>query len=56
MFIIMHNSGNAWYRILYKKRLDHYIRPERKLGFFVKIKEDENFNHSNTGSISRIEI
>jgi len=39
--------------------------PERKLGFFVKIKEDENFNHpsticrtygagSNTGSISRI--
>jgi len=27
---------------------------ERKLGFFVKIKEDENFNHSNTGSISRI--
>jgi hypothetical protein len=30
--------------------------PERKLGFFVKIKEDENFNHSNTGSISRIKI
>ena len=39
--------------------------PERKLGFFVKIKEDENFNHPsticrtygagrNTGSISRI--
>ena len=39
--------------------------PERKLGFFVKIKEGENFNHpsticrtygagSNTGSISRI--
>jgi len=28
--------------------------PERKLGFFVKIKEDENFNHSNTVSISRI--
>ena len=28
--------------------------PERKLGFFVKIKEDENFNHSNTCSISRI--
>jgi len=22
--------------------------PERKLGFFVKIKKDENFNHSNT--------
>jgi len=21
--------------------------PERKLGFFVKIKEDENFNHRN---------
>jgi len=30
--------------------------PERKLGFFVKIKEDENFNHRNTGSISRIKI
>jgi hypothetical protein len=28
--------------------------PERKLGFFVKIKEDENFNHRNTGRISRI--
>ena len=39
--------------------------PERKLGFFVKIKEDENFNHpsticrtygagSNTDSISSI--
>ena len=28
--------------------------PERKLGFFVKIKEDENFIHRNTGSISRI--
>ena len=38
------------------QRLDHYIRPERKLGFFVKIKEDETFNHSNTGSISRIKI
>ena len=32
------------------------IVPERKVGFFVKIKEDENFNHSNTGSISRIKI
>jgi len=43
--------------------------PERKIGFFVKIKEDENFkgffvkikedenfNHRNTGSISRIKI
>jgi hypothetical protein len=33
-----------------------YLVPERKLGFFVKIKEDENFNHRNTGSISRIKI
>jgi hypothetical protein len=32
----------------------NYIVPERKLGFFVEIKEDENFNHRNTGSISRI--
>jgi hypothetical protein len=28
--------------------------PERKLGFFVKIKEDKNFNHRHTLSISRI--
>jgi hypothetical protein len=28
--------------------------PERKLGFFVKIKKDENFNHRHTLSISRI--
>ena len=56
MFLIMHNSGNAWYRILDEKRLDHCIRPKRKIGFLVKIKEDENFNHSNTDSISRIEI
>jgi len=28
--------------------------PERKIGFFVKIKEDENFTRRNTGSISRI--
>ena len=28
--------------------------PERKLGFFVKIKKDENFKHRHTLSISRI--
>jgi hypothetical protein len=28
--------------------------PERKLGFFVKIKKDKNFNRRNTGSILRI--
>jgi hypothetical protein len=33
-----------------------YLVPERKLGFFVKIKKDENFNHRHTWSISRIEI
>ena len=33
-----------------------YLVPERKLGFFVKIKEDENFNHRNTSRISRIKI
>lgn len=32
----------------------YYIVPERKLGFLVKIKEDESFNHRNTVSISRI--
>ena len=37
-------------------RIKYYLVPERKLGFFVKIKEDENFNHRNTGSISRIKI
>ncbi len=25
-----------------------YLVPERKLGFFVQIKEDEDFNHRNT--------
>jgi hypothetical protein len=33
-----------------------YLVSERKLRFFVKIKEGENFNHRNTGSISRIKI
>jgi len=28
--------------------------PKRKLGIFSKIKEGENYNHSNTLSISRI--
>ena len=32
------------------------IVPERKLGFFVQIKEGENFNRRNTLSISRIKI
>ena len=32
------------------------IVSERKLGFFVQIKEDENFNRRNTLSISRIKI
>ena len=34
----------------------NYLVPERKLGFFVQIKEGENFNHRNTLSISRIKI
>ncbi len=33
-----------------------YLVSERKLGFFVQIKEDENFNRRNTLSISRIKI
>ena len=33
-----------------------YIVSERKLGFFVQIKEGENFNRRNTLSISRIKI
>jgi hypothetical protein len=28
-----------------------YLVPERKLGFFVKIKEDENFNQSDPREI-----
>jgi len=33
-----------------------YIVAERKPGFLVKIKKGENFNHRNTGSISKIII
>jgi len=33
-----------------------YLVSERKLGFFVKIKEDKNFNRRNTLSILRIKI
>ena len=33
-----------------------YLVSERKLGFFVQIKEDEDFNRRNTLSISRIKI
>ena len=33
-----------------------YLVSERKLGFFVQIKEGENFNRRNTLSISRIKI
>ena len=33
-----------------------YLVSERKLGFFVQIKEDENFNRRNTLSISRLKI
>ena len=36
--------------------LPFYLVPERKLGFFVQNKEDENFNRRNTLSISRIKI
>jgi len=32
----------------------NYLVSERKLGFFVKIKEDQNFNRRNTLSILRI--
>ncbi len=33
--------------------INHYIVPEGKPGFFIKIKEDKNFNHRHTLSISR---
>ncbi|MCJ7542013.1 MAG: hypothetical protein MUO88_20375, partial [Desulfobacterales bacterium] len=33
-----------------------YLVPERKLRFFVKAKEDQNFNPRNTCSILRIKI
>jgi len=33
-----------------------YIVPERKLGFFVKVKEDQNFNRRNILNILRIKI
>ena len=35
---------------------DDKLVPVLKLGFFVKIKEDENFNHKNTWSILRINL
>ncbi len=47
---------------IHKKRLlinnysHFYLVSERKQGFIVKIKEDENITHSNTGSISRVKI
>jgi len=34
----------------------NYIVPERKLENFFKFKEDANFNHRNTWSISRIAL
>ena len=33
-----------------------YLVPERKPGFFVKVKDGENFNHRNTERILRIKI
>jgi hypothetical protein len=33
-----------------------WVVSERKLGFFVKIKEDQNFNRRNTFGILRIKI
>ena len=33
-----------------------YLVSERKLGFFVKVKKDQNFNRRNTLSILRIKI
>jgi len=34
----------------------HYLVAERKPGFFVKVKDGENFNRRNTWRISRIKI
>ncbi len=34
----------------------YYLVPEQKLRFFVKVKEDQNFNRRNTWSILRIKI
>jgi type IV pilus assembly protein PilN len=42
--------------IVESKHSTKAIVPERNLGFFVKIKENENFNHRHTLSISRIKI
>jgi type IV pilus assembly protein PilN len=43
-------------KIVESKHSTKEIVPERKLGFFVKIKENENFNHRHTLSMSRIKI
>jgi hypothetical protein len=34
----------------------NYLVSERKLGFFVKVKEDQNFNRRNIINILRIKI
>ena len=34
----------------------HYLVPERKPGFFVKVKDGDNFNRRNTRCILRIKI
>ena len=59
---LSHASSAVIFRSTAMKRLkalvfpSQYLVPERKLGFLVQIKEDENFNHRNTLSISRIKI
>jgi hypothetical protein len=54
--IVFLRTRKNLYAVNMKVFRPNYLAPERKIGFFVKIKEDENFNHRNTGRISRIKI
>ena len=56
--VTLHRSQESWGgdRVNPETKSRWYLVSERKLGFFVQIKEDENFNRRNTLSISRIKI
>ncbi|MDY6973388.1 MAG: hypothetical protein SV775_13830, partial [Thermodesulfobacteriota bacterium] len=49
-------SHGRKYRCLHQCLSADELVSERKLGFFVQIKEDEDFNRRNTLSTSRIKI
>ena len=57
MMRLIKDATRKIFLILDNLRVHHpYVVPERKLGFFVKVKEDQNFNRRNTLGILRIKI